>query len=271
MLLGTGTPNADPTRSGPAVAIVVNGTPYLIDFGPGVVRRTAEAHLAGIEGLDAPRLQRAFLTHLHSDHTAGYPDLLLTPWVLGRKEPLEVYGPRGLKAMTDHILAAYGQDIDQRIHGLEPANKTGCVAHAHEIKPSEVYRDQNVCVEAFFVNHGSWPAYGYRFHTADRVIVISGDTAPADDLIQAYQGCDVLVHEVYSAEGFARRTPDWQRYHASAHTSTTELAEIASQVKPDLLILYHQLFHGVSGQVLLDEITANYAGKVVSGEDLEVY
>ena len=106
VLLGTGTPNADPDRSGPAVAVIVNQTPYLIDFGPGVVRRAAAAYEQGVEGLEICRLNRAFVTHLHSDHTAGYPDLILTPWVLGRRRPLEVYGPAGLQAMTEHILRA---------------------------------------------------------------------------------------------------------------------------------------------------------------------
>ena len=118
--LGTGTPNADPGHSGPSVVVLVNGTPYIVDFGPGVVRRAAglAAEYGGpLESFDVASLSRAFLTHLHSDHTAGYPDLILTPWVLGREVPLEVYGPDGLKAMTDHILRAYTEDIRMRLYG----------------------------------------------------------------------------------------------------------------------------------------------------------
>src|SRR6266436_4171248 len=102
VMLGTGTPRPDPVRSGPATAIVVNGTPYLVDFGPGVVRRIAAAYDGGINafGFAAARVRTAFLTHLHADHTAGYPDLILTPWILGRRQPLDVYGPKGLAAMT---------------------------------------------------------------------------------------------------------------------------------------------------------------------------
>ena len=125
VMLGTGTPNADPARSGPSIAIVVDDTPYLIDFGPGVVRRAAAAQQNGIAALQPRNLRRAFLTHLHSDHTAGYADLILTPWVLGRDEPLQVIGPPGLAAMTDHILAAYAADIRERLDGLEPANSQG--------------------------------------------------------------------------------------------------------------------------------------------------
>jgi ribonuclease BN (tRNA processing enzyme) len=272
VLLGTGTPNADPDRSGPSVAIVVNDTPYLIDFGPGVVRRAAAAFQKGIKGLAVKNLNRAFVTHLHSDHTAGYPDLILTPWVLERKEPLEVYGPKGIKAMTGHILKAYREDIDIRLGGGEPSNNTGYKVIAHEIKPGIVYRDENMTVKAFLVNHGSWrEAYGFRFETPDRTIVISGDCRPSPSVIQSCNGCDVLIHEVYSQAGFATRPPEWQRYHSRYHTSSRELAELASKARPGLLVLYHQLYWGTSDDDLLKEVRAGYAGKVVSGSDLDVY
>ena len=113
VLLGTGNPPADPDRSGPATAVVVNGTPYLVDFGAGVVRRAKAAAVdRGIPALEPVNLRVVFVTHLHSDHTVGYPDLILTPWVLGRRVPLEVYGPAGIKGMTDHLLEAYSADFE---------------------------------------------------------------------------------------------------------------------------------------------------------------
>ncbi len=266
VLLGTGTPNADPQRSGPAVAIVVNGTPYLVDCGPGVVRRAAAAKI------EAKKLNRVFITHLHSDHTLGYPDLILSPWTLERTEPLEAYGPRGLAGMTKHILKAYEQDIDIRLHGLEPSNKTGYRAVAHEIKPGVVYKDANVTVKAFAVKHGAWKqAFGFRFETPDRTVVISGDTTAADAVVESCNGCDVLIHEVYSTAGFARRTPDWQKYHSNFHTSSQELAELAAKARPGLLVLYHQLFWGTAEEDLLKEVTRVYKGKVVSAHDLDVF
>ena len=120
VLLGTGTPIADPKRFGPCIAVVVNHQPYLVDFGPGVVRRAAAAAAAGVQGLQPPNLTRTFVTHLHSDHTSGYPDLIFTPGVVGRKQALQVYGPSGLRHMTDHILEAYREDLRERIEGLEP-------------------------------------------------------------------------------------------------------------------------------------------------------
>ncbi|OGQ99580.1 MAG: hydrolase [Deltaproteobacteria bacterium RIFOXYD12_FULL_57_12] len=271
VLLGTGTPIPDPTRHGTSVAIVVNRTSYIVDFGPGVVRRAVAAYQSGVAGLRVKNLRKAFVTHLHSDHTAGYPDIILAPGMYGRSTPLEVYGPRGLQAMTDHILAAYEEDINERIHGLEKVNQRGYQVNVHEIKPGLVYQDQNVRVEAFRVRHGSFQAFGYKFHTPDRVIVISGDTAPFTGWLDIYQGCDVLIHEVQSAAGLRSRPPMWQSYHSRMHTSTIELAEIATKAKPGLLILYHQLFHGVSEEDLLREVQERYTGKVVSGKDLEVY
>jgi ribonuclease BN (tRNA processing enzyme) len=152
IILGTGTPNADPERSGPSLVIIVNNVPYIVDFGPGVVRRASAARLR------MSALTKAFLTHLHSDHTAGLPDLIFTPWVLGREEPLEIYGPPGIKSMTDHIVSAYQEDIKERINGLEPANKTGYEVKVKEIEAGIFYTDSNIRVEAFPVKHGLWKA-----------------------------------------------------------------------------------------------------------------
>ncbi|MHA2207877.1 MAG: MBL fold metallo-hydrolase [Candidatus Thorarchaeota archaeon] len=268
VLLGTGTPNIDPSRSGPSVAITVDGFPYIVDFGPGVVRRAIEA------GLKSSQLTHGFLTHLHSDHTVGYPDLILTPAIDGRNTTLVVYGPAGLQSMTNNILAAYKEDIRERLDGLEPASPESYVVKCHEIisdSPGIVYQDERVSVEAFPVIHGSWPAYGYKFTSADRAIVISGDTAPTPVLVKKAKECDILIHEVYSAVALKDREDDWIRYHTSVHTSSHELAEIASQSRPKLLVLYHQLFWSRSETELLQEVQSRYDGKVVSGNDLDVF
>jgi len=272
VLLGTGTPNADPDRWGPAVAVVVNDTPYLVDCGPGVVRRAAAAFRNGVTALEPPRLARLFVTHLHSDHTLGYPDLIFSPWVLGRVQPLQVFGPPGIQSMTDHLSKAYEQDIQIRLDGLEPANFDGYKVNVSEIRTGMVYEDENVKVFAFPAKHGTWKrAFGFRFETPDKTIVISGDTSANPALIEAAKGCDILLHEVYSHERFQDRPPAWQQYHNKFHTSTRELAMIAGIAKPKLLVLYHQLFWGASGADLVSEIRRTYEGKVVSGNDLDVF
>jgi ribonuclease BN (tRNA processing enzyme) len=275
VLLGTGNPSADPDRSGPSVAIVVNDTPYIVDCGPGVVRRASAALRKGVAGLAVPKLKTAFITHLHSDHTLGYSDLIFSPWVLGRKDPLEVYGPSGLRAMTAHLLAAYSEDIDIRTNGLEKGNRTGYNVNAHEIRPGLVYKDANVTVKAFLVRHGSWrEAYGYRFETPDKVIVLSGDCAPSPSVIENSAGCDILLHEVYTQLGYDESKPDWRKYITNFHTSTKELAELATKARPKILVLYHQMFFGGAKDTeegMLKEIRDIYPGKVVSAHDLDIY
>lgn len=275
VLLGTGNPNPNPERSGCALAIIVNDTPYIIDFGPGVIRQAARLtpHYGGnIAGLSAQNIKTAFLTHLHSDHTTGYPDLILTPWVMGRDAPLEVYGPEGIAEMSDHILKAYQQDIEYRLSGSEPANDQGWRVNSHEIKPGKIYQDENIEVQAFLVEHGTWPnAFGFKFTTPDRTIVISGDTKPCEKLIEMSTGADILVHEVYSVKGFEEKDPVWKTYHAAHHTSTHELGRIASQAKPGLVVMYHVLSWGATDKELLEEIKTIYDGKTVVGNDLNIF
>ena len=275
ILLGTGTPNADPERSGPSLAIVVGSNSYIVDFGPGVVRRASALSKqwgGKIEALNANNLKLAFLTHLHSDHTAGYADLILTPWVLGRNIPLEVYGPKGLTQMTEDLLEAYQSDISYRLDGLEPANALGWQVNTHEITEGVVFQDDLIEVTAFKINHGSWDnAFGYRFVTPDKTIVISGDTRPSQNLIRYSEGADILVHEVYSQAGFDKKTEVWKKYHASHHTSTFELGEIAKKTKPSLLVLHHILFWGATEEELLDEISQTYDGLVSVGSDMMIY
>lgn len=273
VLLGTGTPAPDPQRSGPATAVVVDDTPYLVDFGPGVVRRAAAAVANGVAGLRLANLKVAFVTHLHADHTMGFADLIITPWIAGRDEPLQAYGPRGLKDMTEHVLAAYRVDLDNR---MQERGQKYRMAEAHEISPGVVYRDAKVTVTAFAVPHGDLEAYGYRFQTPDRVIVISGDTSPTDAVVSACNGCDILVHEHYSLASFERVEPRWQRYRLRHHTSTRQLAELATKARPALLILYHRANPGGGGasapeSEVTQEMNDLYKGRWVSGHDLDVY
>lgn len=278
-MLGTGTPRPDPGRSGPATALVVNGTPYLVDFGPGVVRRMAAAYDKGVTafGFAAANLKTVFLTHLHADHTAGYPDLVFTPWILGRKRPLDVYGPKGLRAMTRHLLKAWQIDIEDRVTGIDRLPPSGCRVNAHEIAPGTIYADRNIRVTAFPVRHGELAAFGFRFETADRVIVISGDTAPTPSLAEHCEGCDVLIHEAYSERTYERVSPKWQRYRRTHHTSSRQLAALATRVRPDLLILYHRSNAGGATTLpdaeerLLREIRQLYRGRIVAGHDLDIF
>jgi ribonuclease Z len=190
-----------------------------------------------------------------------FTPFLLTPWWTnapgnspGGDRPLEAYGPEGLSAMTNHLIAAYADDI--RIRG-----RSGPMVNAHEIAEGVIYEDERVTVNAFLVPHGAWrQAFGYRFKTPDKTIVISGDTAYSPTIAEQCNGCDILVHE----GGNANSSP----YNMANHTSASELAKVALAAKPKLLVLYHQ---GGANEEGLRIIRNEYRGAVVVASDLQVF
>lgn len=290
VLLGTGTPNACPNNSGPSSAIVVNDKAYLIDFGAGVVRQCAKAYHKGIDALRPDKLDIAFCTHLHTDHTVGLADLIFTPWVLEREKPLELYGPIGLQNMATHIQQAYEADLNMRLYGDEPANHTGYQTIVHEFKKTLdlgiVYQDENVQVNAFHVKHGALQSLAYKFIIDDKTIVVSGDTAPVDILLEKCKDCDILLHECEYSAGLSSRSEQWQIYHKNVHTMSTDLAKLAIQTNPKLVVTYHRIYHmniqdntkdlahemQIRNEAILREIKdVGYNGKVVNGEDLDIF
>ncbi len=280
VMLGTGTPIPDPDRSGPAVAIIVDSVAYLFDAGAGVMRRAVAAGRNGVRafaprnamGQAAPQFDRLFLTHLHSDHTLGLADVIFTPWIQGRRAPLDIYGPPGTKHLVSGILDAYSEDIAERIAASGGPAPDGWKSVIHEITEGVVFKDSRITVRAFAVPHAGWKyAFGYRVETPDRTIVISGDTRANSGIAEHCRGCDVLIHEVYSDSGFATLPPARQAYHSNAHTSATNLSDIATRARPRLLILYHQLFFGATEEKLLSEVRSRFSGRVVSAHDIAVY
>jgi ribonuclease Z len=269
ILLGTGNPRPNPVASGPATAIVVGARLFLVDAGPGVERQLAAANLP-INGAEA-----TFITHLHTDHALGLPDLIFTSWVMGRTRPLALYGPPGLRSMTDHLVAAYAEDIQIRTDGLEHETPGGYRVSVHEVAPGVIYDSAGVRVTAIAVSHGSWPyAFGYRFDTPDRVVVVSGDTRPSAALVQAATGADVLVHEVYLAAGpDPRPGADWPCYMREVHTSDSELGAIAAKANPKLLVLTHiGRRGGASDSTLIAGIArGGFHGRIAAGHDLDRY
>ncbi len=272
VMLGTGTPIPDPDRMGPSVAVIVDSVPYIFDAGTGIVRRTVAATRAGVGGLELASLQRVFLTHLHSDHTLGLADLIFTPWIQGRAVPLEVYGPPGTQRLVNGIIDGNDDDIRERLASSGGPAATGWKPNVHEIETGIVYKDSRVTIRAFAVPHSAWKyAFGYRIETPDRTIVISGDTRPSPAIAAACNGCDVLIHEVYSDSGFATLKPIRQTYHAQAHTSAKQLGTIATTANAKTLILTHLLFFGASEARLLAEVHSTFNGTVVLPRDLQVF
>lgn len=273
VLLGTGTPVPDPTAQGPATAITVGDRIFLFDAGAGVMRQMAAA---GLPYRGGP-LTAVFLTHLHSDHTLGLPDVILTSWVMGRRRPLPVVGPPGTGEMTGHLLAAWREDITVRTEGLEHGVPGGERVAVRETKGGVVYDSAGVRVTAIPVPHGNWQlSLAYRIDAPGRSIVISGDTRPSEALVEAARGVDLLLHEVYP-ESRLRPEPrpggdEWVSYMRAFHTSDRELGRIAARVRPGLLVLYHVVRMAGTDEELLAGIRAGgFDGPVAIGKDLERY
>ena len=270
-ILGTGTPNPNPERMGSSYLVLANDEPYLFDYGTGVIRRIAAFSPSWggeYQALEVENLKYAFLTHIHSDHTLGLADLIIPPWIMGRSEPLKIFGPKGAKNMHTNIIKAYQPDIDYRIFGTQPQNSTGYKVIFNELKDKFVYQDENIKVTAFLNDHGDLQeSYGFLIETTDKKILISGDTAMSKNLISYGENLDYLIHEIYSQKGFNNKTPDWQKYHQAHHTGPKEVAEIANLLQPKSLILSHILFWGSSEQEILDEVKTFYSGKIIVAED----
>jgi len=271
VLVGTGFPRPDPAAAGPATAVVVGGRVFLFDAGAGIQRALAAARLP-INGVTA-----LFVTHLHSDHTLGLPDLILDSWVMGRHTPLAVYGPPGLRSMTGHILAAWAEDLRVRVDGLEHETPVTPQARVHEIAPGVVYDSGGVRVTAVAVPHGALRhAFGYRLDAGGRSIVISGDTRPSPALERLSAGADVLVHEVYASETLRPEArpggDDWPRYMHEVHTSDVELGAIAARVRPRILVLTHIIRMGAADSTLLGGVRrGGFTGRVAIGHDGDRY
>ena len=262
-ILGSGTPNVFSDREGPSVALQVNKMIYIFDAGRGISRRAFQANIS------YAKMTHLFLTHLHSDHTVGLPDYIFTTGVLGRTSPFHVFGPKGTQNMIDHIMAAYADDIRIRLTGLEPSAQESYEYHIEEIDAQWVYRDQYIEIRAFPVHHGNWDCFGFSINIHGFHIIISGDTKPCQTLIDYSKDCDILIHEVYSCKGFQEKSPTWQNYHTSMHTSAKELGIIASKVKPKQLVLYHQLYWNGADCDIIADIRENYMGTIISAKDLE--
>jgi ribonuclease BN (tRNA processing enzyme) len=282
--LGTGTPSPNPFRFGPAGALIVNDTPYLIDAGEGILRsiaKTATAHDRQlVDCFDPKILTRLFITHLHSDHIVGLPSLILFPWIFGKADPLVIHGPAGTRNLVEKIIDGYRQDITERIHGPERANKTGRQVIVNEISgPGFVYEDANVRVEAFAHAHGSLQNFGYRFSTEDRVVVWAGDGKIGKAFQEACLDADVLVSELCSQDDIGKAPwggmslEEKEAIIWSYHVKPSELAQLATQAKVKLLVLNHESNYSspYNTEALLEEIKQFYNGKVISSRDGDVF
>jgi ribonuclease Z len=253
-LLGTGTPFPIAERFGSAILVEAAGKKLLFDCGRGAVIRLAQA------GVSPREIDDLFLTHLHSDHVVGIPDLWLSGWFLGRDRPLRVWGPSGTRSMAKHLLHAFAFDIRIRQGAPDHLPAKGGEIDAKEVEQGKLYDDGSVQVSAFLVDHGTVkPAFGYRLDYAGHSVVISGDTKFCQNLVDFARGADCLIHVAWSA-GWKNPTPASKRSIASAE----DAGRVFAMVKPKLGVVYH--YKDEEG--LWDAVRKEYQGPLVIDKDL---
>ena len=272
VLLGTaGGPTPKLERAAPSQAITVGDRVYLIDCGDGVARQLRLANLA------YGQLRAVFITHQHSDHMAGYGPLFLLGWTSGLTSPVDAYGPPPLGKMTRLLLDAYDFDIRTRMadEGLPPLEP---LVRAHEVSAAgEVFRDDRVKVTCAVNKHPPIDrSFAYRFDTADRSIVISGDTAYAESVRDLARGADVLVHEAlyrpYWERPGAPQPPAVIRHILASHTDAVQVGRLAAEAGVKTLVLTHFVPSDPPGAVTdeqwLAAATTHFRGRVVLGKDM---
>jgi len=290
LMLGTGNPLPYPHRSGTSIAVIVNETPYIFDAGDGTWHAMGkempyfgQSRVKGFT-MKNDAANKLFITHLHSDHTLGVSAFVLGGWTLGGTVPKNIYGPPGTQELVDGILQAYRRDIDYRIYSPTEKNDTGWRARAYEISTEGLaYEDDNVKVYAYKACHGLWPfPISYRVETPDRVIAISGDTtADCDGIRQASKGADILLIEGITHAGPAKGKDAWPQNKPAIpiaqiksimHSSTREIATLANEVKPKLLVTYHEQNYTNNRNQMEDEIRKfGWKGKYVSSRDGDIF
>lgn len=282
--LGTSTPSPNPFRLGPAGAVVADGEPYLIDAGEGILRALAKAATAHgrllVDGFAPKKLRTVFLTHLHSDHVVGLPSLILNPWIFGREAPMRIYGPKGTKNLVAKLLEAYEADIRERIHGAEGANDTGWRVSVQEIeRDGVVLEDGRIVVRAFLHEHGTLPNLGYRFDAPGKSMLWAGDGKAGDGFLDAARGVDFLFSELCTLKNVANSpwgglsAEEKERVIWSYHLKPAELARLAEAAGVGTLVLIHESNYSrpYDSEALLKEMREEYAGKLISSRDADVF
>ncbi|MCZ6645176.1 MAG: MBL fold metallo-hydrolase [SAR324 cluster bacterium] len=267
-LLGTGCPIADEHRYGPSALVEAGEESWLVDCGSGVTQRLL-AH-----GSSGARITGLLLTHLHSDHTVDFIQLLISGWHQGRQGPLRVYGPARTKAFFEGLLEAWQPEFRQRLaHELRPPQ--GLEVEIEEIDGNWTLQTPELRIGNTEVRHQPIPqSFGFRFDNEDGSAVISGDTAYCPELIELALDTDLLVHEAYvhwaqqERNRISGRDPQGSENVRAYHTTTEEVGLVARNAGAKNLVLTHFVPTIFDRERVVADVRKNYSGGLFVGEDL---
>jgi ribonuclease Z len=273
VILGTGTPQPNPKRSGPAQVVDCGGDAILIDCGAATAHRLVES------GYNTVPLKAIAFTHLHSDHVTGILDVLWAGWIQRRwTVPPTVYGPPGTQHMIDHLIEAMSYDIKVRTgEVLRPENLVPFVV---EIEDGWKVSGKDWQLSAFRVEH--WPvdqAFGFRVDQGSSSVVVSGDTKVSENLIAHSKDTDLLVHEVFWSQGLrdiAAAAPDDEerarfRLLETYHTGSEEVGKVAERAGAKHLVLSHIIRSRGDPDDFVKDVSPDYGGKLTVAEDLMTF
>ena len=270
-LLGTGTPVPNPRQFGQSILVEANGVQLLFDCGRGCAHR-----LWNLGPQYLRDTQHVFLTHLHSDHTIGMPDLYLSGWILSRPTGLKIYGPKKAEDLMRHIRLAYDQDVVYRVdHQISVLSRDQLEYSVTEVSAGSEFEIDGVKVTAILVDHHVVkPAFGYRISYAGRSVVISGDTAYSENLIRLGAGADVMIHEVMSPalETFIRaHYPEHMAEDIVAlHTRAADVGRVFAEAKTRMGVFIHLDNNPNAVSELIKQTRTTWDGALEVGEDLMV-
>jgi ribonuclease Z len=262
-LLGTGTPRPVMDRFGPSILVEAGDEKLVFDAGRGAMQRLLQLDVQYTD------ITGVLLTHLHSDHTVGLPDLWLTGWLISRRAtPTPLWGPTGTTRMARALESAYAFDRDIRVRD-DKVPAAGGHLDAHDIGERLVFDRNGVKVTSFLVDHGMVrPALGYRVDAGGRSVVLSGDTRYSPNLIAHAKGVDLLIHEVGGASAQELQRSALSRSIIAHHTPPEKAALVFNEVRPKLAVFSHIVMRGAPVSEAMRITRLTYSGPLELGEDL---